>query len=103
MLTTTPGPTDARQPDGAAEAVLSSTEHVVARLWAELLKSPPVGRNHNFFETGGHSLLAVQMMTRLREEFGVDVPLRVFFDRPTVAALAAHVDALGAGGAVEAL
>ena len=47
-----------------------------------------VGIDDNFFELGGHSLLATQVVSRLSDTFEIRVPLRAFFEQPTVAELA---------------
>lgn len=68
---------------------------VEARLVAlvgELLGLADVGTDDNFFLLGGHSLLGTQLIARVREAFGVDLPLRSVFDHPTVTALAAEVE-----------
>jgi acyl carrier protein len=70
------------------------TEEAVAGLWSELLSIPRIGRNDNFFESGGHSLLAMQLVSRVRVHFGVDLPLKNLFEHPTVAGLAEAIDAL---------
>jgi acyl carrier protein len=66
------------------------TETKLAAIWAEVLKLDRVGRNDNFFSLGGHSLLVVRVVGRLRQEFGVEVALRDLFAHPELAALA-HV------------
>lgn len=66
-------------------------ERRVAAAWAELLGVPEVGAQDDFFELGGHSLLAMRVMARLRTETGVDLPVRVLFEYPTVAGLAAQI------------
>jgi len=63
-------------------------EQDLAETWQELLGIERVGINDNFFELGGHSLLATMVMSRLRKEFGVELPLRSFFETPTVSGLA---------------
>ncbi len=69
-------------------------ETVVAAIWSEVLEVGGVGAFDSFFDLGGHSLLATQVISRVREALQVDVPLRVLFEEPTVAALAAAAVAL---------
>src|SRR3954466_9229627 len=63
-------------------------EEAIANIWLALLKLERVGVHDNFFALGGHSLLAVQVVARLRTAFGINLPLRAFFETPTVAGLA---------------
>jgi amino acid adenylation domain-containing protein len=78
---------------------LSQTELLLAALWRELLGQERICRNDDFLRAGGHSLLAVQLLSRVRRIFRVDVAVDEFFAAPTVAALAARIDAAFAGGA----
>ena len=57
-------------------------------IWAEVLGIDRPGIHDNFFHLGGHSLAATQVVTRLRHEFGIDLPIESLFVRPTVAGLA---------------
>jgi len=76
-------------------------EEIVAGIWVDVLRVPNVGTRTNFFELGGHSLLATRVVSRLRDAFGVDVPVRALFEAPTVSELAARVETLrNAGQAV---
>ncbi|MCY1015549.1 non-ribosomal peptide synthase/polyketide synthase [Pyxidicoccus sp. MSG2] len=67
-------------------------ERRVAAIWSELLGVARVGVEDDFFELGGHSLLATQALSRLRESFGVEVPLQRLFEEPTVAAVARNLE-----------
>jgi aryl carrier-like protein len=75
-------------------APVTATEKKLAALWCDLLKIDSIGRNDNFFGLGGHSLLVMRAVSRMRESFGVDVQLRNLFERPTVAGLAEVIDGM---------
>ncbi|OAB58112.1 hypothetical protein AY600_04785 [Phormidium willei BDU 130791] len=66
-------------------------ERQIATVWQDLLNLEELGREENFFELGGHSLLATQAISRLRQRLEQDLPLRLLFDAPTVARLAAAI------------
>jgi len=63
-------------------------ETELSELWCEVLGVARVGRDDNFFELGGHSLFATQVVSRIREQYQVALPIRELMDGPTVAALA---------------
>ena len=63
----------------------------MAEIWREVLRAEAVGIHDSFFEMGGHSLLAMQVISRVRETFQVDIPLRSLFETPTVAGLARYI------------
>ncbi|WKB55458.1 non-ribosomal peptide synthetase [Eleftheria terrae] len=75
--------------DSRHEAPQGEAEAALAALWAEVLGLPRVGRHDNFFELGGHSLAAVQVTALLQQRHGCELPVRRFFEQPTLAALAA--------------
>ncbi|UJB21510.1 MULTISPECIES: non-ribosomal peptide synthetase [Lysobacter] len=62
-------------------------ENNLAAVWMELLKLPRVGRHDDFFEIGGHSLMATQLVSRIRREWELDIPLAEVFSNPTLSAL----------------
>ncbi|HEU0302653.1 MAG TPA: amino acid adenylation domain-containing protein, partial [Longimicrobium sp.] len=67
-------------------------ERTVADAWEAVLGVRP-GAHDNFFDLGGHSLRATQVIARIRRAFGIDLPLRALFEAPTVAGLAARAQA----------
>ncbi|WP_330252222.1 amino acid adenylation domain-containing protein [Nocardia sp. NBC_00565] len=71
----------------------TANEMRVAELYAEIFGLSRVGADDSFFELGGHSLLANRLVSQLRAEFGVEIDVRVLFDTPTVAGLAALIEA----------
>ncbi|HEX7183172.1 MAG TPA: amino acid adenylation domain-containing protein, partial [Thermoanaerobaculia bacterium] len=75
-------------------APTTSAEARLATLWQILLGFEPIGIHDNFFELGGHSLLGTQLMARLRAQEGVELPLSVLFESPTIAELAVKVSEL---------
>ncbi|MFD7432946.1 condensation domain-containing protein, partial [Streptomyces sp. NPDC059818] len=67
----------------------TTTERTLASVWSDILGITTIGIHDNFFELGGHSLLATQVTSRLRQQLGIDVPVRTLFTSPTPATLAA--------------
>ena len=69
----------------------TETEEKLATIVAQVLHLDKVGVFDNFFELGGHSMLGTQVMSLIREEFGVEVPLRALFENPTIDGIAASL------------
>jgi len=67
-------------------------EGMLAGIWAEVLRQPAISVEDNFFHLGGHSLMATQVVSRIREQFNVDLDLRSLFEAPTVAGLAKLIE-----------
>jgi amino acid adenylation domain-containing protein len=84
---TLPSPADVRPEDVAPSPI----EARLAAIWAEVLGLPRVGVHDNFFDLGGHSLTATQVVARIRDAFDLELPLRALFESPTIAELAIHV------------
>jgi len=83
----TPGAAAGRPPESPLEAR-------VAAIAADLLRLDRIGVEENFFALGGHSLLGTQLIARVRDAFGIDLPLRSVFEAPTAARLSAEIERL---------
>jgi amino acid adenylation domain-containing protein len=59
-------------------------EKQLCTIWSDVLDVEDVGIRHNFFDLGGHSLMATRLISRIREQFGKDLELRHLFEHPTV-------------------
>ena len=76
-------------------------EELLAGIWAELLRLDRVGVQDDFFSLGGHSLLAIRLVAAIRDAFGVDLPIRLVFENPTVERMARAIREAGDAGAPE--
>jgi amino acid adenylation domain-containing protein len=94
-----PAPAFGREDAPRTSAVPTPTEEVVAGIWAEVLGLEAVRLEDNFFDLGGDSLLATQVSARVRNAFGVELPVSALFEKPTPATLAAHVEQAYTGAA----
>jgi amino acid adenylation domain-containing protein len=83
-----PPPEQARPETEEYHPPRNALEQVIASIWSEVLNLDKISVYDNFFELGGHSLLATQVVSRLRAIFPMELPLRQFFEEPSVAALA---------------
>jgi acyl-coenzyme A synthetase/AMP-(fatty) acid ligase len=72
----------------------ASVQDGVAGLWKDLLGLSQVGPDDNFFESGGHSMLAMQLVAKVRKRFNVDFRLKNVFERQTVAGMAEVIEAM---------
>ncbi|MES1243277.1 MAG: amino acid adenylation domain-containing protein, partial [Acidobacteriota bacterium] len=68
-------------------------EEMLVGIWEDLFQRSGISTADDFFDLGGHSLLAVRLASRIRHAFGFEMPLRTVFEHPTIAGLAAALDA----------
>lgn len=73
------------------EAPQNQIEEKLAQIWSEILLIDRVGRNDNFFDLGGHSLIAMQLVAKLRDELQMTVPVRLIFEQPELRQMAAEI------------
>ncbi|MEJ0034870.1 MAG: phosphopantetheine-binding protein [Gammaproteobacteria bacterium] len=76
------------------DASLTETQRETSRFFAEALGVESIEPTDNFFQLGGYSLLAMNLVATLSERFGMDLPLPFLFERPTAAQAAAEIDRL---------
>jgi len=89
-----PAATSYPRPDLPEPYVAPTTglQRKIAEVWQRVLAIEEIGINDNFFELGGNSLVATQVVTEMRETFRISVPLRDFFETPTIAAVSAILE-----------
>jgi hypothetical protein len=80
--------------EAAHEPPEGPVEELLARMWAGILGIERIGRGDNFFELGGQSLLAARVVASVKEELGLELPIRRLFEAPTLAAYAEAVAAI---------
>ncbi|WP_191095005.1 non-ribosomal peptide synthetase [Streptomyces kanamyceticus] len=84
---------DATATAGPPRAPRSATERTLRGLYAELLAPARIGADTGFFDAGGHSLLAMRLVGRVRADLGAELTVRDVFEAPTPVTLARRVDA----------
>jgi acyl carrier protein len=87
-----PPPSAAASTDDAWAPPGAGTESAVAAIWSEVLEVERVGATDDFFDLGGHSLKATRILSRIAARLGVELPVAMVFERPTVRGMAAAVD-----------
>jgi malonyl CoA-acyl carrier protein transacylase/acyl carrier protein len=81
---------DPNSPDAFNAAGTLETQGVIG-IWKELLGAEQIDAADNFFELGGHSLLGTMVLTRIREQFGIELSIRAIFEAPTPQALGERI------------
>jgi amino acid adenylation domain-containing protein len=75
-------------------AARTSEEELLVDIWTAVLNVEQVGVHDNFFDLGGHSLLVAQVINQVRDLFQVELPLKVFFNKPTIAGVAEQIETI---------
>ncbi|MDR4461483.1 MAG: SDR family NAD(P)-dependent oxidoreductase [Nitrospirales bacterium] len=83
------------------EEAEGSLEHEVADLWQQILGTEHVGLEDDFFQLGGESLSALQLLNRIQERYDIGLSLREFFDTPTVSGVARQIRAVRVAGTLQ--
>jgi amino acid adenylation domain-containing protein len=90
-----PEPNFSGQAKSKFQAPTNKTEQAIANIWQELLKVDQVGVYDNFFEIGGHSLLAMRVVSSIRKQLQVELTIKSLFLFPTIEGLAKHIQSHG--------
>ncbi|OLT59722.1 AMP-binding protein [Moorena bouillonii] len=72
----------------------TATEETLVKIWSEVLKIEPIGIENNFFELGGHSLQASQVVARISNRLGIEIPLKQIFEAPTISLLSNYLESV---------
>ncbi|NML40086.1 non-ribosomal peptide synthase/polyketide synthase [Chitinophaga sp. G-6-1-13] len=86
-----PAPDDTALSDAAYMAPRNEQENVLTDIWQQLLGRERIGIHDHFFESGGHSLLAMRLQSAIRKQLQAEVPVRAIFSYPTIASQAAYI------------
>jgi amino acid adenylation domain-containing protein len=89
-----PDGTSPESPEATFVAPRTASEELVASIWSEVLGRERIGALDDFFDIGGHSLLAMRVVSRMSSALGLELPIHAFFESPTVARLAEVVEAM---------
>jgi acyl carrier protein len=70
----------------------TEVEEIIASIWTEIFNIPKISINDNFFDLGGHSLMAIRIIERIQDSFQIDLPFNLIFKSPSIAKLAEQVE-----------
>ncbi len=87
-----PPPTDAERGPASTASRGARPRRRLAAIWREVLGVERIGARDNFFQLGGHSLLVVQVLDRVRSRLSVELPARAMFELATIEAMARHLE-----------
>ncbi len=87
------------RPSSDFVAPRTPNEETLAGIWKEVLRLDTVGVRDDFFERGGHSLVATRLVSQIRDRFDVEVPIRAIFEKRTIEQLALYIAELQANAA----
>lgn len=84
---------DISKEEDTAEPPQGEIEQVIAEIWREILNREAIGRHHDFFAIGGHSLQVMQCLSRMSQRLDGSISIKQFFANPTITGLATHFGA----------
>ncbi|HEY7596830.1 MAG TPA: beta-ketoacyl synthase N-terminal-like domain-containing protein [Actinophytocola sp.] len=96
-----PAPDESPATPAAVDPGANPTEAMVAEIWSSVLGVTAVHADSDFFDLGGNSLVAVQLIAQIREATGVRLPMRAIFETPTVAEMAATITSMRDGSSAQ--